>query len=82
MKSQKQSRQMALKIITAKLADNQRAVEQQGRASVRRSQVGSGMRGDKIRTYRAKDNLVVDNRTGQTWKLRKWIRGEWDKMIK
>ena len=77
MKSQKQSRQIALKIITAKLADNQREAEQKGRASIRRNQVGSGMRGDKIRTYRARDNLVVDNRTGQTWKLRKWIRGEW-----
>lgn len=35
----------------------------------RRSQMGSGQRGDKVRTLRAQDNTVLDHRSGKraTW---------------
>lgn len=40
-------------------------------AADRKAQVGSGMRGDKIRTYRLQDDTVVDHRSGKriSWKL-------------
>lgn len=36
------------------------------RATIRKEQVGSGERGDKMRTYRFQDNSVKDHRTGKT----------------
>jgi len=41
----------------------------------RRNQVGSGERNDKIRTYRFKDNIVVDHNSGKTAKCIKVLKG-------
>lgn len=41
----------------------------------RREKVGSGMRGDKIRTYRAQDDQVIDHRSGTKQRLKKIISG-------
>jgi len=77
MKSQHQSRTMALEILAAKLLEAQAGKKRQGRDAQRKQQVGSGMRGDKIRTYREQDDKVVDHRTGRSWQLKKWKRGQW-----
>lgn len=47
-------------------------------ASDRRSQVGSGMRGDKIRTYRFQDDRVQDHMTGKTNSVKKVLAGNFD----
>lgn len=44
----------------------------------RRDQIGSGMRGDKIRTYRTKDDVVTDHRSGNQTRLSKILKGDWD----
>lgn len=44
----------------------------------RRSQMGSGMRGDKIRTYRFQDNSVKDHRTEKTSQADKVLAGNID----
>jgi peptide chain release factor 1 len=77
MRSQFQSRSMALKILNAKLSSENFELEKGTKDSLRRNQVGSGMRGDKVRTYRTQDDRVTDHRSGRTWKLSKWVRGEW-----
>lgn len=77
MRSQHQSKEMALKILAAKLYEHENNKQKNNRDNARRQQVGSGMRGDKIRTYRHQDEKVTDHRTGQTWNLRKWLKGEW-----
>lgn len=77
MRSQFQSRSMALKILAAKLAEETQDQGSQERNNERRSQLGSGMRGDKIRTYRTQDDRVTDHRTGKTWTLKSWMRGDW-----
>lgn len=47
-------------------------------ASDRKSQVGSGMRGDKIRTYRFQDDRVQDHVTGKTATTKKVLAGNFD----
>jgi peptide chain release factor 1 len=47
-------------------------------ASDRKSQVGSGMRGDKIRTYRFQDDRVQDHITGKTGSVKKVLAGNFD----
>ena len=78
LRSQHQSKAMALQILSAKLAEGQTSKAQEHRDQKRKAQLGSGQRGDKVRTYREQDDRVTDHRTGQTWKLKTWRRGEWD----
>jgi peptide chain release factor 1 len=47
-------------------------------ASDRRQQVGSGMRGDKIRTYRFQDDRVQDHITNKTASAKKVLAGNFD----
>ena len=47
-------------------------------ASDRKSQVGSGMRGDKIRTYRFQDDNVQDHITGKRAKCSQALKGNLD----
>ena len=42
---------------------------------VRRKQIGSGMRGDKRRTYRFQDDTVVDHVTGKSTQASKAMKG-------
>jgi peptide chain release factor 1 len=77
MRSQFQSRSMAVRILTAKIYSENLEMSKNTQDKSRRDQVGSGMRGDKVRTYRAQDDRVTDHRTGKVWKLSKWSRGEW-----
>lgn len=44
----------------------------------RKSQVGSGMRGDKIRTYRFQDNIATDHRTAKKVPLSKVLDGNFE----
>lgn len=77
MRSQHQSLSMALAILTAKLAEEEESASLDARNQARRTQTGSGMRGDKIRTYREQDDKVTDHRTGRVVSLDKWLRGQW-----
>lgn len=47
-------------------------------ASTRKDQVGSGMRGDKIRTYRFQDDRVQDHLTGKTASTKKVLQGNFE----
>ena len=47
-------------------------------ASDRKQQVGSGMRGDKIRTYRFQDDRVQDHVTGKTATTKRVLAGNFD----
>ena len=78
MRSQHQSKAMALKILAAKLRDSTGQQARNERDATRKEQCGSGMRGDKIRTYRTQDDRVTDHRSGKTWPLKKWVRGDWE----
>lgn len=47
-------------------------------ASDRKNQVGSGMRGDKIRTYRFQDDVVKDHLSDKTASVKKVLSGNFD----
>ena len=47
-------------------------------ASDRKQQVGSGMRGDKIRTYRFQDDVVKDHVTNKSNSVKKVLGGNFD----
>ncbi len=76
-RSQSQNRRLALDVLSARLAAQETETRERARERDRRQQVGSGMRGDKIRTYRERDNLVTDHRSGSKGRLDVWQRGEW-----
>jgi len=76
-RSQHQNREVALATMRARLAALARDGAARERASARRQQVGSGMRGDKRRTIRVQDDSVVDHATGRSWRFKDYERGTW-----
>lgn len=75
-RSQHQNKALALKILNAKLADTLNASIEKSANAARKQQIGSGMRGDKIRTYRVKDNICMDHRSGKKYRLDDWFQGK------
>ncbi len=65
-KSQLQNKEKAFRILRARLYQLELERQQSEVAGERRSQVGSGERAEKIRTYNYKDNRVTDHRIGLT----------------
>jgi protein subunit release factor A len=49
-------------------------------AQDRKQQVGSGMRGDKIRTYRFQDDIVKDHNSNRSASVVKVLKGNFDLM--
>ena len=62
-RSRENSFEEAKTAILIRLNEQARSAMHQGLASERKEQVGSGERGDKIRTYRFQDNVTKDHRT-------------------
>jgi peptide chain release factor 1 len=81
-RSQLQNRIRALAILRSRLyeIEQQRLVEEQG--ATRRSQVGTGERSEKIRTYNFPQNRVTDHRIGfTTHRLEAILEGALDELI-
>jgi peptide chain release factor 1 len=65
-KSQLQNKDKAMRILRSRLFEIERERQEQELSTARRSQVKSGGRSDKIRTYNYKENRVTDHRIGVT----------------
>jgi peptide chain release factor 1 len=81
-RSQLQNKLRAMSILRSRLyeREQQRLLEEQGAA--RRSQVGSGDRSEKIRTYNFPQNRVTDHRIGLTsHRLESILGGNLDEFI-
>ncbi len=76
-RSQHQNKALAIRVIKTRIGELEDTKRTKEHNDLRRQQVGNGMRGQKIRTYREKDNLAVDHRTGEKHRLDVWRRGEW-----
>ncbi|MBK1624434.1 peptide chain release factor 1 [Afifella marina] len=76
-KSQHQNRARAMQVLKARLYDMEREKADSERASARKSQVGSGDRSERIRTYNFPQGRVTDHRINLTlYKLDKVLAGE------
>ena len=76
-KSQHQNRARAMKVLRAKLYERQRDALDAERSASRKSQVGSGDRSERIRTYNFPQGRVTDHRINLTlYNLGKVIEGE------
>jgi peptide chain release factor 1 len=80
-RSQLQNRERAMQILRAKLYDIKLAEQQKEVRGLRLSQVGTGSRSEKIRTYNYKDNRITDHRLGQNFALANSLEGDIDVMI-
>ena len=76
-KSQHQNRARAMKVLKAKLYEQKRDALAAERAESRKTQVGSGDRSERIRTYNFPQGRVTDHRIGLTlYNLPKIVEGE------
>jgi peptide chain release factor 1 len=81
-KSQHQNRAKAMKVLQARLYDMQREAADAARADARKSQVGSGDRSERIRTYNFPQGRVTDHRINLTlYSLPKVMEGDLDELL-
>ena len=81
-KSQQQNKAKALKVLRAKLYELESERQHNDEAQLRRSQVGSGDRSEKIRTYNFHQGRVTDHRIGLTlYKIDQIMDGDLDEII-
>lgn len=83
-RSQYKNKDRAMQILRAKLYEAERAKQQAAVASERKSQIGSGDRSERVRTYNFPQNRVTDHRlTGdvKNFNLQSIINGELDPLI-
>ena len=75
-RSQKQNKDTALAVLSARLLDRQQKEANAKMNKDRRAQVGTGGRGERNRTLRFKDDIAADHRTGKKMSLRRYLDGE------
>jgi len=81
-RSQHANKDRAMKILRARLYDYYQSLQQKEIESQRRSQVGTGDRSERIRTYNFPQGRVTDHRIGLTlYKLEQVLDGELDEII-
>lgn len=81
-RSQLQNKEKALKLLYTKLYDMKLRAQEEAIASTRKSQVGSGDRSEKIRTYNFPQSRVTDHRINKTvFSLGSFLNGEIDCIV-
>ncbi|NJM75498.1 MAG: peptide chain release factor 1 [Acaryochloridaceae cyanobacterium RU_4_10] len=80
-RSQLQNKERALQILRAKLYEMKLREQQEAVSSLRKSQVGTGSRSEKIRTYNYKDSRASDHRLNQNFTLDAVLEGELEPII-
>jgi peptide chain release factor 1 len=81
-KSQIKNREKAMRVLRARLQEIEEQKVHDAQSADRKSQVGSGDRSEKIRTYNFKENRVSDHRIGMTiYQLDLFMEGAIDEMV-
>ncbi|MEY2531572.1 MAG: peptide chain release factor 1 [Verrucomicrobiota bacterium] len=82
-RSQLKNKEKALSILRARLLERQQHEEEAKYSAARKSQIGSGGREEKIRTYNFPQNRITDHRVGLTlYNLDRVMEGDLGEMIK
>ena len=82
-KSQHRNKTRAMSVLATRLYDLLKRQQEQKRGQARRSQIGSGDRSERIRTYNFPQNRLTDHRIGLTlYDLSNIIAGQMDPVIK
>src|SRR5438874_2724785 len=81
-RSQQKNKEKALSILRSRLLEAKQREEQEKYAAHRKSQIGSGGREEKIRTYNFPQNRVTDHRIGLTlYHLDRFMEGDLEEII-
>lgn len=80
-KSQQQNREKAWQLLRARLYEVRKAEIDAQRAENRGAMIGTGGRSERVRTYRWKDNMVVDHRLSDSFNLQRVMAGDVQPMI-
>ena len=81
-RSQLQNRERAMGMLRAQLAERQRREREETEGALRRSQVGTGDRSEKIRTYNYPQDRITDHRIGQSFQnIKAILDGEMEKLV-
>jgi peptide chain release factor 1 len=80
-KSQHQNRARAWQVLRARVYEHHQHQQDADRAATRSRMIGSGERGERIRTYRYKENLAVDHRINQSFNLQDVLAGNLQPLI-
>lgn len=81
-RSQHKNREKAMKILLSRILENEREKQASSIADERKSQVGTGDRSERIRTYNYPQSRVSDHRIGLTlYKLEQILNGDLDEVI-
>ena len=81
-RSQHKNREKALKILRSKLYEMEMEKQNAAIAAERKSQVGTGMRNERIRTYNYPQGRVTDHRIGLTlYRIEEILNGDMDELI-
>ena len=75
-RSQLGNKAIALKLLRARLYDLELEKQQNEQYGLRKNQVGSGARSEKIRTYNYKDSRCTDHRLGHNFPLQAFLEGD------
>jgi len=81
-RSQHANREKAMEVLRAKLYEAKREQSVGSVSELRKSQIGSGERAEKIRTYNFPDDRITDHRIGKKWSnIENILQGNMDKII-
>lgn len=80
-KSQAQNRQKAMQLMRARVYDRMKAEKDAEYAEERSKMIGTGGRSERVRTYRWKDNMVVDHRLNKSFNLQTHMTGALEDLI-
>ncbi|KAL3941974.1 MAG: hypothetical protein SGBAC_003748 [Bacillariaceae sp.] len=80
-RSQLKNKDLAMQMLRSKLYDIENEKREMEERARRGSQVGTGGRSEKIRTYNWKDSRCSDHRIGQNYPLAQFLNGDIDPMI-
>jgi peptide chain release factor 1 len=80
-RSQQKNKARAMRLLLARLQDVEERRRHAERAAERRSQVGSGDRSERIRTYNWPQNRVTDHRANENFSLEQVLAGKLDPVV-